>query len=147
VILTFSRYVVGWMIATARVPRLQRSFGKRAMKQNVGARKLTMHARSRILDEIQARGLVVGRPWRYETHRRPHVVDDQSYSESQFKTEVSPGFPDRFGDRRRSVRLPGIFTGTGDITTAGSGLLTPETVQLRKAYLATRSDSLSGSRF
>lgn len=33
-----------------------------------------------------------------KTHSRPHVSDDNPYSESQFKTlKYRPGFPDRFG--------------------------------------------------
>ena len=33
-----------------------------------------------------------------KTHSRPHVSDDNPYSESQFRTlKYRPGFPDRFG--------------------------------------------------
>ena len=33
-----------------------------------------------------------------KSHSRPHVSDDNPFSESQFKTiKYSPGFPDRFG--------------------------------------------------
>jgi putative transposase len=33
-----------------------------------------------------------------KTHSRPHVSDDNPYSESQFRTlKYRPGFPNRFG--------------------------------------------------
>ena len=33
-----------------------------------------------------------------KTHSRPHVSNDNPYSEAQFKTlKYRPGFPDRFG--------------------------------------------------
>ena len=51
-----------------------------------------------------------------KTHSRPHVSDDNPYSESQFRTmKYRPEFPDRFGsiqDSRAFCRssLPGTTT-------------------------------------
>jgi len=39
-----------------------------------------------------------------KTHSRPHVSDDNPYSESQFKTlKYRPEFPERFGSMAESI--------------------------------------------
>ena len=54
-----------------------------------------------------------------KTHSRPHVSDDNPYSESQFRTlKYRPGFPDRFGsiEDARGFSSPS-FAGTTTNTT------------------------------
>jgi putative transposase len=95
----FSRYVVGWMLAEhengAHAERLMRETIER---QGVKPGQLVVHAdrgqpmRSKRLSQLLA-DLDVTR-----SHSRPHVSDDNPFSESQFKTlKYHPGFPDRFG--------------------------------------------------
>jgi len=64
-----------------------------------------------------------------KSHNRPHVSNDNPYSESQFKTlKYSPGFPERFGsieDARSFCRK--FFNWYNTIHKhSGIGLVTPE---------------------
>ncbi len=95
----FSRYVVGWMIAEVESDELaKRLLAETIGKEEVDATKLTVHAdrgasmRSRLVAQLLADLGVT------KTHSRPHVSDDNPFSESQFKTmKYRPEFPDRFG--------------------------------------------------
>jgi transposase InsO family protein len=95
----FSRYVVGWMIAH----REQDALAKRLIedscdKQDIKPHQLIIHAdrgssmRSKMVAHLLADLGVT------KTHSRPHVSNDNPYSEAQFKTlKYCPEFPDRFG--------------------------------------------------
>jgi putative transposase len=95
----FSRYVVGWLLAQHENAGLaQRLIRETCSKQGVEPGQLILHAdrgapmTSKTLSQLLA-DLGVEK-----THARPHVSDDNPFSESQFKTlKYSPGFPDRFG--------------------------------------------------
>jgi len=95
----FSRYVVDWMVAPGESAELAESFIARAVAgQDVKAGTLTIHAdrgtsmTSKPVAELLA-DLGIGR-----THSRPHVSNDNPYSESAFKTlKYCPAFPARFG--------------------------------------------------
>jgi putative transposase len=80
-----------------------------------------------------------------KSHSRPHVSDDNPYSESQFKTlKYRPGFPDRFGSIQDSRAFcQGFFAWyNGEHRHSGIGLLTPETVHYGRAELVTRPRQL-----
>jgi putative transposase len=95
----FSRYVVGWLLAQHENAGLaQRLIRETCSRQEVEPGQLVLHAdrgapmTSKTLSQMLA-DLGVEK-----THARPHVSDDNPFSESQFKTlKYSPGFPDRFG--------------------------------------------------
>jgi putative transposase len=95
----FSRYVVGWMIARRESATLaKRLIAVSCRKQNIGAEQLTLHAdrgssmKSKIVAQLLADLGVT------KTHSRPHVSNDNPFSESQFKTmKYRPEFPRRFG--------------------------------------------------
>lgn len=95
----FSRYVVGWMVATRESDQLARQLiEETCRKQSIDAHQLTIHAdrgpsmRSKAVAELLADLQVA------KTHSRPHTSNDNPYSESQFKTmKYRPEFPDRFG--------------------------------------------------
>ncbi len=95
----FSRYVAGWMVAGRETSELaKRLIAGTCDKQGIVAGHLTIHAdrgtsmTSRPVALLRA-GLGVTK-----THSRPHVSDDNPYSESQFKTlKYRPEFPERFG--------------------------------------------------
>ena len=82
-----------------------------------------------------------------KTHSRPHVSDDNPFSESQFRTmKYRPEFPDRFGciqDRRAFCQ--GFFRWYNeDHRHSGVGLMTPATVHYGQAenILRQRQDVL-----
>lgn len=95
----FSRYVVDWMVAPGESAELAEAFIARAVAgQGIAPGALTIHAdrgtsmTSKGVAELLA-DLGVGR-----THSRPHVSNDNPYSEANFKTlKYCPAFPSRFG--------------------------------------------------
>jgi putative transposase len=95
----FSRYVVGWMIAQRESAELAEQFIADTIgKQDIVPGTLTLHAdrgtsmRSKSVAQLLV-DLDVTR-----THSRPHVSDDNPYSEAHFKTlKYRPDFPARFG--------------------------------------------------
>jgi putative transposase len=95
----FSRYVVGWMIAERESATLaQRLIAESCRKQHIVADQLTLHAdrgssmKSKVVAQLLADLGVT------KTHSRPHVSNDNPFSESHFKTmKYRPEFPNRFG--------------------------------------------------
>jgi len=95
----FSRYVVGWMVATTETAELAEEFITAAVStQGVARGELNIHAdrgtsmTSKGVAELLA-DLGVGR-----AHSRPHVSNDNPFSEAVNKTlKYCPAFPARFG--------------------------------------------------
>ena len=95
----FSRYVVGWMVALREAAELaERLIADTIAKQNIAAGTLTLHAdRGTSMRSKPVAALLIDLEVA-RTHSRPHVSDDNPYSESQFKTlKYRPEFPERFG--------------------------------------------------
>jgi putative transposase len=132
----FSRYVVGWLLAHRESGTLaDRLIAETVAKEGVTS-GLTIHAdrgssmRSRPVAFLLA-DLGITR-----SHSRPHVPDDNPFSESQFRTlKYHPGFPDRFGsieDARAFCRT--FFDWYNREHRHGSlGLMTPEMVHRGRA--------------
>jgi len=95
----FSRHVVGWMIAH----REQSALAKRLIKdsctkQKIEPEQLTLHADRGSSMKSKAVAHLLGDLGVTKTHSRPHVSNDNPYSEAQFKTlKYCPQFPERFG--------------------------------------------------
>jgi putative transposase len=95
----FSRYVVGWMIADRESSTLaKRLITESCVKQNILEDQLTLHAdrgssmKSKVVAQLLSDLGIT------KTHSRPHVSNDNPFSESQFKTmKYRPEFPNRFG--------------------------------------------------
>ncbi len=95
----YSRYVVAWMVAPAESAELAKAFIAEAIAgQGIDRDTLTIHADrgSSMTSKPVAQLLLdlgVAR-----THSRPHVSNDNPYSESNFKTlKYCPAFPGSFG--------------------------------------------------
>ena len=95
----FSRYVVGWMVAPRETAELaKRLIAETCAKQGIVAGDLTIHADRGTSMTSKPVALLMADLGVTKTHSRPHVSDDNPYSESQFKTlKYRPEFPDRFG--------------------------------------------------
>jgi len=95
----FSRYVVGWMVA----PRESAALAKRLIadsctKQAIAPGQLTVHADRGSSMTSKPVAFLLADLGVTKTHSRPHVSDDNPYSESQLRTlKYRPNFPDRFG--------------------------------------------------
>jgi putative transposase len=102
----FSRYVVGWMVAERDSATLaQRLIAQTCERQGVERGQLTIHADRGAAMIAKSVALLLVDLGVTKTHSRPHVSNDNPYSESQFKTlKYHPEFPERFGcvqDARR----------------------------------------------
>lgn len=145
----FSRYVVGWMIALREAAELaEQLIADTVAKQNIAPGTLTLHAdrgtsmRSKTVAELLVDLEVT------KTHSRPHVSDDNPFSEAQFKTlKYRPEFPERFGsieDARAHCQV--FFNWYNELHYhSGIGFMTPQSVhygtaaalhELRKQTLA-----------
>ena len=95
----FSRYVVGWMVADGESAELaKRLIGDTCEKQAIQPGELTIHADCGSSMKSKPVAFLMADLGVTKTHSRPHVSDDNPYSESHFKTlKYRPGFPDRFG--------------------------------------------------
>lgn len=128
----FSRYVVGWMVAPRETAGLaQKLIRESCKKQAIDPGQLTIHAdRGSPMIAKTTSQLFVNLGIN-KSHSRPHVSDDNPYSESQFKTlKYCPGFPDRFGSLQDSVAFcRSFFTWYNtEHRHSGIGMLTPEVV-------------------
>ena len=137
----FSRYVVGWMIAPHESSVLaKRLIAETCEKQNVLPGQLTIHADRGPSMKSNPVALLLADLGITKTHSRPHVSDDNPYSESQFKTlKYRPGFPDRFGSIQdaRSFCRDFFSWYNCEHRHSGIGLLTPEMVHQGKAEVVT----------
>lgn len=94
----FSRYVVGWMLAEREAAAWAKQLIEETLiKENIQPGQLTMHSDN---GPAMKASPVVSLHARLDVAKscsRPHVSNDNPFSESQFKTmKYSPGFPVRF---------------------------------------------------
>jgi putative transposase len=147
----FSRYVVGWMVATGEAATLaERLLADTIAAQQVPADTLTVHADRGTSMTSKAVAMLLADLGVTRSHSRPHVPDDNPYSESQFKTlKHHPTFPDRFGciqDARAFLKR--FFDWyNAEHYHSGIGLLTPADVHDGRAeqILAARAAVLQGA--
>jgi putative transposase len=150
----FSRYVVGWLLADRESATLaKRLIAETCEKERVAPGELTLHAdrgtsmRSKTLAQLLADMSIT------KTHSRPHVSNDNPFSESQFKTmKYRPEFPERFGSREDGLGFCRRFfdwyntrhhhSGLGFLTPAqvhhglADGALAHRATVLRRAHAA-----------
>lgn len=95
----FSRYVVAWTVSPAETGELAKEFINQALtSQGIARDQLTLHAdRGTSMTSKPVAQLLVDLGVA-RSHSRPHVSNDNPYSEAQFKTlKYCPAFPARFG--------------------------------------------------
>jgi putative transposase len=95
----FSRYVVGWVVATAESKALaERLIRETCERQGIVPGQLTVHADRGSSMKSKPVALLLADLGVTKSHSRPHVSNDNPYSEAQFKTmKYRPDFPERFG--------------------------------------------------
>lgn len=131
----YSRYIVGWLIAERESDELARELiAETILRQEIVPGTLTLHADrgssmksntvAQLLGDLQVR----------KTHSRPHVSNDNPFSESNFKTlKYRPDFPERFGsiyDARAHCRRF-IKWYNAEHRHVGIAMFTPEQVHYR----------------
>jgi putative transposase len=145
----FSRYVVGWMAAHRESATLAEQFIRETCaRQGIGRAQLTVHADRGSAMTSKPVALLLADLGVTKTHGRPHVSNDNPFSEAQFKTlKYRPAFPGRFGsiqDARAHchVFFPWYNTEHHHV---GLGLLTPADVHhgLAEQRVAARATVLA----
>ena len=128
----FSRYVVGWMVAAGESATLaERLIAATCEKQGIPAGQLTVHADRGTAMTAKSVALLLADLGVTRSHSRPHVSDDNPYSEAQFKTlKYHPTFPERFGSVQDARAFcQGFFPWYNTAHRHDAlGLLTPEAV-------------------
>ena len=133
----FSRYIVGWMVAPCESASLAEDLiAATCERHGISPGQLTLHAdrgaamKSKLVSELLSDLGVT------KTHSRPHVSDDNPYSEANFKTlKYRPNFPDRFGSIQHARDHIAAFIAWYNQQHHHSGIafLTPEAVHLGRA--------------
>lgn len=94
----FSRYVVGWMVAERESGELAKALiDETCERQSITPGELTFHADNGAAMVSQPVAFLLASLGVVKSHSRPHVSDDNPFSEAQFKTlKYRPDFPTRF---------------------------------------------------
>ncbi len=95
----YSRQVVGWMVAGRESSALaERLLADTIRKHGVDRDQLTIHADNGSSMASKPVALLLADLGVTKSHSRPHVSNDNPYSEAQFKTlKYRPDFPRQFG--------------------------------------------------
>ncbi len=147
----YSRYAVGWMLASRENADLAKRLIRDSIeKQDVDADELTIHSDRGPSMTSHTVGQLLATLGVTKSHSRPHVSNDNPFSESQFKTlKYRPEFPDRFGSPEDAHSFSqGFFAWYNDEHYhSGIGLLTPAMVHYGHAaeVLARRGQTLDAA--
>ena len=128
----FSRYVVNWMVSPAETGELAKDFIEAALAgQRITKDQLAIHAdRGTSMTSKPVAQLLVDLGVA-RSHSRPHVSNDNPYSEANFKTlKYCPAFPGRFGSIQDARAFCAVFFEHYNHVHrhAGIGLHTPASV-------------------
>lgn len=133
----FSRYVVGWLVAPRESEALAvMLLEQTCLKQRIGPGELVVHADRGSSMTSKSVAFLLADLGVEKTHSRPHVSNDNPYSESQFKTmKYRPEFPRRFDsiDHARSFCRQFVDWYNTVHRHSGIGLLTPAVVHYGRA--------------
>jgi putative transposase len=128
----FSRYVVGWMVAHRESASLaDKLIAATCARQGIERGQLTLHADRGSSMTSKAVALLLADLGVTKTHSRPHVSNDNPFSEAHFKTlKYRPDFPERFGEIEDARGFSGPFFDwyNYDHHHAALGLMTPADV-------------------
>ena len=109
----YSRYAVGWMLAERETGAWAKQLIEETLiKENVPPGQLTIHSDNGAAMKATPVVSLHARLDVAKSYSRPHVSNDNPFSESHFKTlKYSPGFPTRFhgGFEEASEFVRGFF--------------------------------------
>ncbi len=148
----FSRLVVGWMVAHRESAELaKRLIRESCEKQGIEPEQLILHADRGSSMKSKSVAFLLADLGVTKTHSRPHVSNDNPYSEAQFKTlKYRPEFPQRFGclqDAQSHCRTFFDWYNTQHLH-SGIAMLTPQAVHYGEAdaILKHRTEILKTAR-
>ena len=135
----FSRYVVGWMIAERESAALaEELIAQTCARQGIQRGQLTIHADRGSAMTSKPVAFLLADLGVTKTHSRPHVSNDNPYSEAQFKTlKYRPDYPTRFGCQQdaRAWASPFFDWYNHEHHHTGLALLTPADVHFNRAQV------------
>jgi putative transposase len=138
----FSRYVVGWMVAHRESAVLaERLIRLSCEKQHIPRGQLILHADRGTSMTSKTVALLLSDLGITKSHSRPHVSNDNPFSEAQFKTlKYRPSFPKQFGCIQDARTFCQSFFSwyNQEHHHGGIGLLTPEMMHSGQASLVTQ---------
>jgi putative transposase len=133
----FSRYSVGWLIAERESAAMaEELIAATCVRQNIQPGQLTIHADRGSSMTSKPVALLMADLGVTKTHSRPHVSNDNPFSESQFKTlKYRPDYPERFGCQQDARSWAAEFFDWYNYEHHHSalGLLTPADVHFGRA--------------
>ena len=144
----FSRFVVGWMLADVESAEQAQHFISRTCAQHaIQPGQLIIHADRGSPMTAKTTAQLFLDLGVTESHSRPHVSDDNPYSEAAFKTlKYCPTFPGCFEEREQAEDWANTFFDWYNYQHCHTGLalLTPATVHFGQssAVLAVRQSAL-----
>jgi putative transposase len=147
----FSRYVVGWMVAHQESAALaERLIAATCEKHEIVPGQLTIHADRGSSMTSKPVAWLLADLGVTRTHSRPHVSNDNPFSEAQFKTlKYRPDFPARFAtyEAARAFCHPFFSWYNKEHRHGGIGLLTPAMVHYgqAEAVRARRAEVLAAA--
>ena len=128
----YSRYIVGWMIATSESAELaEKLIAESCAKQGIERGELVLHADRGSAMRSKTVSALLKKLGVTKSHSRPYTPTDNPYSEAHFKTmKYSPNYPERFSGIRHSRRWTRTFVQwyNHEHHHSGLGLMTPATV-------------------
>ena len=144
----FSRYVVAWTVAAGEDSEiaktmLEQAMGVHGIPEAIHADRGTSMTSKPVAQLLLDLGVA-------RSHSRPHVSNDNPYSEAAFKTlKYAPVFPDRFGCLADARAFAAAFFGyyNHEHRHSGIGLHTPASVHYGTAaeVRAQRQQTLDGA--
>jgi putative transposase len=144
----FSRYVVGWLVAPREAASLaQRLIAESCRKQQIAPGQLAVHADRGPSMISKPVALLLADLGLTKSHSRPHVSNDNPFSEAHFKTlKYCPQFPGRFGSIEDARTFCHEFFAyyNSEHHHSGLGLMTPEAIHTGDAVrlLTARRETL-----
>lgn len=143
----FSRYLIDWTIAATESAAIARTlFDEAAQTHGVAPGELHVHADGGSAMKSRSLALLFADLAISKSHSRPHVSNDNPFSEAQFKTlKYRPDFPEFFP----SIEAARVFMATefvpwynNEHRHSGLGFLTPADVHFGRAQemLAKRNE-------
>lgn len=144
----FSRFIVGWEVATTESTAIAKAlFREAAREQGVQPGELHVHADGGAMMKAKSLALTFADLGISKSHSRPHVSNDNPYSEAQFKTlKYRPEFPQFFPSVQGARAFMVDFVRWYNYQHRHSGLafLTPADVHLGRSHevLAQRNAAM-----
>jgi putative transposase len=155
----FSRYATGWMVATRESAVLaEKLIAATCAKQHIPRGQLAIHADRGSSMTSKPVAFLLADLGVTQSHSRPHVSNDNPYSESQFKTlKYRPDFPRRFASIEAARAHCQVFfpwynqehrhTGLGLHTAADIHYGRAQAVQAARADVLTAAFAAHPERF